>query len=344
MHRPTLATLAGAAALAVAALLAACSKTPDSAWSGYVEGDYVYVSSPVGGTLDALSVRRGQQVSAGAPLFALDAENEQAARDQAAALVAAAKAQARDAEKGRRPPEIAMTQAQLSQATAQARLADSEYARQQALRQQGFISQAALDDARTAAEQAHQHVAELTAALKVAKLPARSDAQAAAQANAKAAAQALRQTEWRTGQTRQAAPTAAEVADTFFRVGEWVPAGQPVVSLLPPGQVRARFFVPEGELGALQVGDAVRVECDGCGQPIAAHVDFVATQAEYTPPVIYSNAQRARLVFRVEARPDDRQAAQRLKPGQPVDVVPADRKPGTRATAPTGASDAKAVR
>jgi HlyD family secretion protein len=109
------------------------------------------------------------------------------------------------------------------------------------------------------------------------------------------------------------------VADTYFRVGEWVNAGQPVVALLPPGAVRARFFVPEAELGALQIGQAVELRCDGCGAPMAARIDFIATAPEYTPPVIYSNAQRARLVFMVEARPEAKDGA-RLKPGQPIDV------------------------
>ena len=91
--------------------------------------------------------------------------------------------------------------------------------------------------------------------------------------------------------------------------------------MLPPGAVKARFFVPETELGALKLGQNVELRCDGCGAPIAARIDFIATRAEYTPPVIYSNAQRARLVFMVEARPDAKDGA-RLKPGQPVDVKP----------------------
>ena len=110
-----------------------------------------------------------------------------------------------------------------------------------------------------------------------------------------------------------------ERADTLFRVGEWVAAGQPVVSLLPPSQLKARFFVPEAALAQLHGGAAVRLSCDGCGAPITAHVSRIATEPEYTPPVIYSNEQRAKLVFMVEARPDAQDAA-RLKPGQPLDV------------------------
>jgi HlyD family secretion protein len=103
-------------------------------------------------------------------------------------------------------------------------------------------------------------------------------------------------------------------------VGEWVQPGQPVVALLPPGAVRARFYVPEDELASVAAGQPVSILCDGCGAPIAARIEFVGTQAEYTPPVIYSNAQRARLVFRVEARAVEPKDAARLRPGQPVDV------------------------
>jgi HlyD family secretion protein len=307
------------AMLAALGLLAACSPKEDPAWSGYVEGDYVYVASPVGGALETLAVRRGQTVSRGAPLFALESESERAARDEAAARLASAQAQASDTRKGRRAEELAVSQAQLAQARAEAQLAATEYERQRQLLAQGFISASRLDDARAAAEQSRQRVAELNAALQVARLPAREDERAAASASAQAAQQALRQSEWRAGQTRQQAPADALVADTYFRVGEWVQPGQPVVALLPPGQTKARFFVPEAELGAIAIGQAVSLHCDGCGAAIPARIDFIASQAEYTPPVIYSNSQRARLVFMVEARPDAKDSA-RLRPGQPVDV------------------------
>lgn len=307
------------AALAGALLLAACRSPQAGSWSGYVEGDYVYVAAPLAGSLQSLAVRRGQPVARGAPLFTLESQSERAARAEAAARLASAEAQARDTEKGRRPAEVAISAAQLDEARIQAHYADTEYERQRQLLAQGFVAPSRVDDARAAAQQAHQRVAQLNAALRVARLPARVDERAAAQAGAQAAREALRQSEWREQQKQQAAPTDALVADTYFRVGEWVPAGQPVVALLPPGQTRARFFVPEAELGGIALGQAVQISCDGCGTPIPARIDFISTQAEYTPPVIYSNSQRARLVFMVEARPDA-QGGARLKPGQPVDV------------------------
>jgi HlyD family secretion protein len=116
-----------------------------------------------------------------------------------------------------------------------------------------------------------------------------------------------------------AAPAAGEIAETYYRPGEWVPAGSPVASLLPDARRRLRFFVPETVVASVKPGDAVEASCDGCSTPIRAKVDFVAPQAEYTPPVIYSRGSREKLVFRVDAVPTPDQAA-RLRPGLPVDV------------------------
>jgi len=305
--------------LACTLLLAACAPPPEAGWAGYAEGEYVRVAAPLAGTLAALPVLAGQTVAAGAALFALESEAELAARAEALARLASSQAQARNTDSGRRADEVAVTRAQLAQARAQAALARSELARQQQLQQQGFVSPARLDDAQAAVAQAAARVAELEAALRVADLPARPAERAAAYAAADAASQALAQSQWRLAQKAQRAPVAALVSDTYFRVGEWVPAGAPVLALLPAGAVKVRFFVSEAELGGLAPGQAVLVRCDGCGAPLAARISRIASQAEYTPPVIYSNAQRSRLVFMVEARPEPADAA-RLRPGQPVDV------------------------
>jgi len=299
--------------------LAGCDKPAAPAWSGYVEGDYVYVALPAGGTLRTLAARKGDTVATGAPLFALEETAERAARDEAAARVDSAKAQARNTALGRRFEDTAALRAQLAQAQSQATLAAREHTRLKALVDQGFISASRLDDATATMESTRQRVTELAATLDVARLPLRPDEQAAAVATARAAEAALEQAQWNESRRQASAPAGALVADTFFRVGEWVQPGQPVVSLLPPANVKARFYVPEAELAGIRVGDPVTVTCDGCAAPVPARIDRIATQAEYTPPVIYSNSQRARLVFLVEARPDDPGRAG-LKPGQPIDV------------------------
>ncbi len=303
-------------------MFVACSEPSAPAWSGYAEGDFVYIAAPLAGRLDSIAVQAGQNVTKNVVLFTLDAEAERAASDEAAARLASARAQAANADKGRRSEEIAVTEAQLAQAQANAAWTRSELARQQQLVAQGFISKSRLDDATTAASQAQAHVEELAAALRVARLPARVDERLATQASATAANDVLRQSKWREGQKQQIAPLDALVSDVFFRAGEFVPAGQAVLSLLPPQNVKARFFVPQAELTKVAPGQAVELLCDGCVAPVAAHITRVAAQAEYTPPVIYSNAQRSKLVFMVEARPDS-PAAAHLHPGQPLDVRPA---------------------
>ncbi|MFZ6720937.1 HlyD family secretion protein [Undibacterium sp. Ji49W] len=302
-------------------LLSACKDKIATGWSGYAEGEYVYISAPLGGRLDQIRVQAGQQVSKDAPLFSLDAEVENAARDEAQARLLSARAQASNTEKGRRSEEIAVSQAQLASAQAQAALARQELARQQQLLTQGFVSKSRIDDAQTNVKLSEARVAELSAALSVARLPARVDERAAAQASADAAKDVVRQSAWRSDQKNQVSPTNALVAEVFYRQGEYIQAGQPVLSLLPPENRKARFFVPEAELGSVTVGQAVKLNCDGCGAAILAHISRIASKAEYTPPVIYSNVQRAKLVFLVEAIPDQ-PARLLLHPGQPLDVSP----------------------
>jgi HlyD family secretion protein len=306
--------------LPLALMLSACTPTPPAGWSGYVEGEYLYISSALGGTIATLAVRPGEQAVAGATLFTLDPDSELAARKEADARLTHAQAAARNLDKGRRTEELAVVQAQLAQARTQAQQAASDLAREQQLVQQGFVSAARSDTLRTALAQARARVDELQAQVLVAKLPARSDERAAAQADTEAATQAVKQLAWREAQKARTAPLGALVADTFFRVGEWVAPGQPVLSLLPAANIKVRFFVAQGDLAALKIGTPVQLHCDGCAAPIAAQVSFIANRAEYTPPVIYSNAQRAKLVFLLEARPQPKDAAL-LKPGQPVDVT-----------------------
>lgn len=300
-------------------VVAGCSDKPQAGWTGYAEGDYVYVSSPLAGRLDRIAIKPGQTLEKGALLFVLDSQSEQAAQQESEARLHAAQALANNLDSGKRREEVAVTQAQLAQARSAETLAASDLQRQQQLVAQGFVSKARTDDAATVLNQARARVAELQAALQVAQLPARADERSAQRSSAQAAQEVLRQNEWRTRQKQQTAPAAALVADVFYQVGEFVPAGQAVVSLLPPGNIKARFFVPESDLGSIHAGQKVTLSCDGCGTPMEATISRIATQPEFTPPVIYSNAQRSKLVFMVEAQPTANDAA-RLKPGQPLDV------------------------
>jgi HlyD family secretion protein len=303
----------------LALMLAACGNSAPPPMQGYVEGEYVRVAAPFGGTLVTLDAQRGGQVAAGTPLFALEAENEDAARREARERLRRAEAQVEDLRKGKRPTEIEAARAQLAQAEVVAALSTKEYARQLDLVSKGFVSQQRADEARAARDRDRGRVAELQAELATVRSGARPDEIRAAQAEAGAAREALAQADWRLRQKTVSSTVAGTVTDTLFVRGEWVPAGAPVVALLPPANVKVRFFVPEPRLGSVKVGQKVTLACDGCGAEIGASITYIAAQAEFTPPVIYSKDNRSKLVYLVEARPAAEDAA-KLHPGQPVDV------------------------
>jgi HlyD family secretion protein len=283
---------------------------------GYIEGEYLYVGAPVAGRLETLEVARGDRVEAGMPLFQLDRSSEQPARDDAAARLARAEATLADLRKGKRPSEIDSIQAQLAQAKAMLALSDTKLERRRPL--EDAVSREDVEEASAEYERDQARVAELQAELETAKLGGRADEIEAAEAEVKAARAQLEQAEWRLGELSQAAPKAGRVIDTLYRPGEWVAAGAPVISMLPPDNVKVRFFVPEPQLGAIQIGDGVQVDCDACPPELVAEISFIAPEAEYTPPVIYSREMRAKLVYLVEAKPRQPDA---LRPGQPVDVT-----------------------
>ncbi len=302
-------------------LLAACGPSGERPLQGYIEGEYMRVGAPFAGTLQQLSVQRGDPVASNAPLFTLERENELAARRQAEQQLESALARVENMKTGKRAPEVQSVEEQLRQAMAARELSGANFKRQESLFKSGFISSAALDDVRMRLKSDDALVEQLKAAVATAKLSAgRPDEIRAAQADADAARQALAQADWRLGQRAIVAPLAGRVNDTYFVVGDFVPAGSPVVSLLPAANVKVRFYVPEPMLGRLSPGQAVSFTCDSCGAPMSATISFIADRAEFTPPVLYSKENRAKLVFLVEARPATEVAA-KLNPGQPVDVT-----------------------
>jgi len=303
----------------LAALLSACSQPAPEGYAGYAEGDYVRLSAPVAGTLARLHLQRGDRAAASAPAFVLEQESERAAREEAEFRLRAAQQQLANLRTGKRPDELAAVRAQLAQAQAALALSNAELARTTKLVAEQFNSPATLDQARSKVASDQARVNELAAQLRVANLGARSAEIAAAEQEAKAAQAQLAQAEWRVAQKTQRVPAAADVVDVLYREGEYVPLGGPVLTLLPPGNIKARFFVPEAALGGLALGQPVSLACDGCGAPIPARLSFIAREAEFTSPLIYSRENRAALVFMVEARPEPAEA-RRLHPGQPLQV------------------------
>lgn len=300
--------------------LAACARSRTGLYQGYVEGEFVYVASALGGRLMHLDVERGREVEPAMPLFTLESDQEEAEKRQAEEQLRAAEAQLGDLKQGKRAPEMEVAKAQLAQATASERQAALDLERDEAQFAAGGIPKSQLEQTRSRHAVAAARTQELSGQLEVARLPARNDQIGAQTAEVEGFRAALKQAEWRLDQKRVMALKAGRVLDTFYREGEYVPPGSPVIKMLPPAGVKIRFFVPEAVAGGLQPGRALVVRCDGCPEEIPASVTFIATEPEYTPPVIYSHETRAKLVFMIEAKPAEGKGPD-LHPGQPVEVT-----------------------
>lgn len=300
-------------------LLAACSAASPQQFQGYAEAEYVRIAVPFAGNLNLLAVRRGAEVKAGAPLFALEQENEVQAKREALGRLHQAQARFDNLKKGRRPEEIAALEAQQSQVQAALKFSEAQFKRYERLLEEGVVTRERFDAARTAYEADKAKMQELAAQLEAATRLGRPDEISAAAAEVEAARAVLAQADWRLTQKAVKAPSDGLITETLFNQGEWVPAGSPVISLLPPQNIKVRFFVPETAVGGLRAGHTVSIACDGCKEKLTAKISYISPQAEYTPPVIYSKENRNKLVFMVEAFPTPEDAV-RLHPGQPVDV------------------------
>ena len=216
-------TLRVLAALALVAVLAGCNQAKDRGYQGWVEADMIFVSPDESGRVIKLDVHEGDAVEAGAPLYSVDDDLQQADLNQNKATLANAQ---------------------------------QSFDRAQSLSKTGSGTQATLDAAVSSLRVAEARVA--------------------------------------TSQTRLArrsgfAPISGTIQQIYFREGEMVAAQRPVLSIMPPGNMKVRFFVPEPELPKLTIGDEVRVTCDNCAADLTAKIYFIATAAEYTPPVIYGS-------------------------------------------------------
>jgi HlyD family secretion protein len=318
-ERGTPIRIAAVLSLCALATIAACTKGDPSSFQGYVEGEFVHVASGGAGRLQHLRVQRGQTVEAATALFDLDSEQETAAVRQADDALSASQAQLADLGSGKRGSEIAVIEAQLAQASAAEQQSASQLARDTAQLDAGGIPRMQLEASRAKHDVDAARVRELSGQLEVARLGGRPEQIRAQSSEVAAASAALDQSKTRLDEKHVVAATGGVIVDTLFREGEWVPAGSPVVRMLPPANLKVRFFVPQPAVSQFPVGRAVTIQCPGCEKPIAGTVTYTSTEPEYTPPIIYSNDTRAKLVFMIEARPEAA-ARSSLHPGQPVDV------------------------
>jgi HlyD family secretion protein len=300
--------------------LCGCSRHAPKGWQGYLEGDFVYVSSPISGRLEKLSVTKGSRVASGAPLFQLEHAAESDAERQASQELEAATAQLQDLRKGSRPDEIQALEARLAQGRAAEENSRLELARQDALLKAGAVTASDHDRARLTHDSDVAVVDEDAARLATARLGGRPDAIRAAGAAVRAAADAEAKALWSVEQKSQSSPAGALVYDTLYREGEFVTAGSPVVSLLPPSNIKVRFFVDEPDYALLKAGEHLSIMVEGIGAPLDGTVDYLSPEPEYTPPILYNRDNRSKLVYMAEAVFAGDAAAD-LHPGQPVEVA-----------------------
>jgi HlyD family secretion protein len=292
----------------------------EAEFPGYMEADLVLVGSEQGGRIATLAVKEGDTVETGEPVFTLESSEQRAAVAAAKARVVEAEARLADAKAQlQRPREIEVLEAALDQAKATLQQSTTNLKRVKALYDKGWVAKAQLDDAVAQHDRAQGAVAEAEHRIDAAKLPGRTDLIAAAAASVEAAHYALDEAEKNLAKRNVVSPAGGTVEEVYFRPGEVVNAGQAVVALLPPANLKVRFFVAESVRSKLHIDETVKVACDGCPPDLKATISFIARDAEFTPPVIFSQEQRKKLVYLVEAHPEA--GAQGLTAGQPVTVT-----------------------
>ncbi len=299
-------------------MLGACGSDTNNILNGYVETQPIRLASPIAGRLQK-TVHEGQILNADQLAFTLDTESEQLALAESDARAQTAKAQYQDLLSGKRPEELGMYEATLRVAEANLRASEAELKRQSELKASGFVSQSTLDVLKARRDADAAQVAQAQSQLAAARLAGREQTIIAASSNADAATQAVAQKRWVLQQKSITSPVSGRIEQVYYRTGEWVPAGSPVLSIIDNAAIKVRFFIPQARIPAFSQGNRVYLRCDGCNNPIPATISFVAKEAEFTPPVMYNNDNRSKLVWMAEARPDPAYVAE-LHPGQPVDV------------------------
>jgi HlyD family secretion protein len=217
-----------------------------------------------------------------------------------------------------RPEQIAVLQAAVDRAQAALKLSTVEHERQKILFSHGNASKAALDSATMARDRDKANLEEAKRQVQAGRIPSRIHEIGAAEAALMQARAGLEQIETRVTRQRVVAPAEGIIQDVYFRPGEMVNAGQPVLSLLPPENRKVRFYVPEPQLALFRLGAKVRVRCDGCPDGLWGRIFFISSREEFTPPVIFSDQERAKLVFKIEAKLEEK--ARELPLGLPVEI------------------------
>lgn len=300
-------------------LLSACSDHHTHVL-GYIEGDYVYLSSPIPGQLIQLAVQRGETVKAGQLAWKLDPQPEASDLAKAKEQLQAAQQDLENLKSGERNTIIKRLEAQILQAQANVVYSEKMHERNATLAKTGAVGVAVVDQWKAQHEADVQKLQEAKANLAEAKLGARTNLISSQEAKVRAAQNDVSHYQWALDQKTKYFSKAGYVQDTLYKQNEYVEAGKPVLQFLPPENREVIFFIPQKQLSLIHAGQTVTFTCDACQKPFSATIVYISTQAEYTPPVIYSRDSRDKLVYRIEAKMDLNTAIN-MKPGLPVEVT-----------------------
>lgn len=284
-------------------------------YNGYLEADYVHVAPLGAGRILAIEAAEGDSVAEGQVLVTLEDTSQTAQLRAALAGVAVAEANLQNLQTGSREAEIAVIRAAMRKAEADRTLAQSTLARSAQLLAQGRVAPAQVDQDSAALASAEAQIDQLTAQLEVAQLPARDAQRVAAEAALDGARAEADLAQSALDDRTLLAPVGGTIERIYYEAGEVAASGAPVLSILPPGQIKAVFFLPEAERSGFALGDQLALGCDGCASGIRATITRLESDPQYTPPILYSRDERARLVFRAEARLTP---VEGLLPGQPI--------------------------
>jgi len=299
--------------------LTACQKEPvEPSITGYIEAEMRLIASPQSGWIRNHTIEAGDLITKGQLLFQLDTETQLAQLEEAEQNMMAAEAQLQDLQKGARPAELNSIKSQLQEAQAKLNLANKELQRIQSLLDKGLSTAEQLDQAQAQRKISQAQVNTLKSNIEVAGLGGRIDAMIKAEAQIRAAHAQFTARQYVLQQRSVNAEFDGEVKQVMYHQGEYINVGAAVLSVRMLGQDKVRFHLPQDKLMTVKLGQTIQVIADGMEQSMPAKISYIASTAEFTPPVIYSKDSREKLVFLIEARLNQNHS---MHPGLPVDIL-----------------------
>jgi len=288
--------------------------------AGQIEATDVRIAAKVSGTIARLMVDEGDTVRAGAVLAVIDTVDLDLVRRQAAGDRDQAKANLALANAGSRIEDIRAARADVEGRRADLEGAERDLARMQALLDKGLGAEQPRDAARVRRDMARAQLAESQQTLKRLEAGMRPEERAAARAAFDRAQARLDAIAQQIKDCTIVSPLTGTVTTKLVEAGELVTPGTGIVVVSDLAHPWLTVFVTGQDLPRVHLGAAARITTDAKGDKGRdGRVSFVSAVAEFTPRNVQTQDERAKLVYRVKIRVDNRDGA--MKSGMPADAV-----------------------